>query len=208
MRRCRRNAGGWCGPIRPTAGGALYIASHAYAIEGLERGAAQKLIDELTDAATAPGRATTHTWRHGDVVMWDNRATMHRGRPWPANEARLMVRTTVSATDAGRTAERAAAVAPGGGVARQLHFPLIPAQAGMQAGRAGVAINALGPAIARTNGCDQPSMSVKFASAAAERRQRLRNLSIRSAMRPNGGCRKREALRRLCSRTPLRCEKV
>ena len=30
--------------------------------------------------------------------MWDNRATMHRGRPWPAHEARLMVRTTISAT--------------------------------------------------------------------------------------------------------------
>jgi alpha-ketoglutarate-dependent 2,4-dichlorophenoxyacetate dioxygenase len=32
--------------------------------------------------------------------MWDNRATLHRGRPWPPNEARLIVRTTVSATDA------------------------------------------------------------------------------------------------------------
>jgi len=32
--------------------------------------------------------------------MWDNRATMHRGRPWPAHEARLMVRTTISATEA------------------------------------------------------------------------------------------------------------
>jgi alpha-ketoglutarate-dependent 2,4-dichlorophenoxyacetate dioxygenase len=30
--------------------------------------------------------------------MWDNRATMHRGRPWPAHEARHMVRTTISAT--------------------------------------------------------------------------------------------------------------
>ena len=41
-----------------------------------------------------------HTWRNGDVVMWDNRATIHRGRPWPAHEARLMVRTTFSATEA------------------------------------------------------------------------------------------------------------
>jgi len=32
--------------------------------------------------------------------MWDNRATMHRGRPWPSDEARLMVRTTVSANAA------------------------------------------------------------------------------------------------------------
>jgi alpha-ketoglutarate-dependent 2,4-dichlorophenoxyacetate dioxygenase len=32
--------------------------------------------------------------------MWDNRATMHRGRPWPAHEARLMIRTTISAAEA------------------------------------------------------------------------------------------------------------
>jgi alpha-ketoglutarate-dependent 2,4-dichlorophenoxyacetate dioxygenase len=79
---------------------ALYIASHAYAIEGMERAAAQKLLAELIDAATAPGLSYVHTWRKGDVVMWDNRATLHRGRPWPAHEARLMVRTTISATEA------------------------------------------------------------------------------------------------------------
>jgi alpha-ketoglutarate-dependent 2,4-dichlorophenoxyacetate dioxygenase len=79
---------------------ALYIASHAYAIEGMEQGGAQKLIAELTEAATAPGRSYTHAWRQGDVVMWDNRATLHRGRPWPPNEPRLIVRTTISATDA------------------------------------------------------------------------------------------------------------
>jgi alpha-ketoglutarate-dependent 2,4-dichlorophenoxyacetate dioxygenase len=79
---------------------ALYIASHAYAIEGMEEGAAQKLLAELIDAAAAPGQSYVHTWREGDVVMWDNRATLHRGRPWPAHEARLMVRTTISATEA------------------------------------------------------------------------------------------------------------
>ena len=48
---------------------ALYIASHAYAIEGMEDGAAQKLIAELTDAATAPGLSYTHlaAGRRGDV---------------------------------------------------------------------------------------------------------------------------------------------
>ncbi len=50
--------------------------------------------------ASAPGLSYAHSWRKGDVVMWDNRATMHRGRPWPAHEARLMVRTTISATAA------------------------------------------------------------------------------------------------------------
>jgi alpha-ketoglutarate-dependent 2,4-dichlorophenoxyacetate dioxygenase len=79
---------------------ALYIASHAYAIEGMEQGAAEQLLGELMDAATAPGLSYVHSWRSGDVVMWDNRATLHRGRPWPANQPRLMVRTTISATAA------------------------------------------------------------------------------------------------------------
>jgi alpha-ketoglutarate-dependent 2,4-dichlorophenoxyacetate dioxygenase len=58
------------------------------------------LIEDLMAAATAPGTSYVHAWKSGDVVMWDNRATLHRGRPWPAHEARLMVRTTISATEA------------------------------------------------------------------------------------------------------------
>ena len=88
----------WKNPVNGRS--ALYIASHAYAIEGMEQSEAQKLIAELTEAATAPGWRYQHIWRNGDVVMWDNRATLHRGRPWPAHEARTMVRTTISATDA------------------------------------------------------------------------------------------------------------
>ena len=80
--------------------GAIYLASHAYAVEGMEPAAGKRLIDELMAAATAPGTSYVHGWRGGDVVMWDNRATMHRGRPWPAHEARHMVRTTISATAA------------------------------------------------------------------------------------------------------------
>ena len=79
---------------------ALYLASHSSAIEGMGQAAGKKLIDELMSAATAPGTSYVHNWRRGDVVMWDNRATMHRGRPWPAHEPRLMVRTTISATEA------------------------------------------------------------------------------------------------------------
>jgi alpha-ketoglutarate-dependent 2,4-dichlorophenoxyacetate dioxygenase len=88
----------WKNPVNGRS--ALYLASHAYAIEGMEPVAGEKLIDELTAAATAPGTSYVHTWKSGDVVMWDNRATMHRGRPWPAHEARYMVRTTISATAA------------------------------------------------------------------------------------------------------------
>ena len=77
---------------------ALYLASHACAVEGMAPAEASALLAELMAAATAPGTSYVHAWRPGDVVMWDNRATMHRGRPWPAHEARHMVRTTISAT--------------------------------------------------------------------------------------------------------------
>jgi alpha-ketoglutarate-dependent 2,4-dichlorophenoxyacetate dioxygenase len=86
----------WKNPINGR--GAIYLASHAYAVEGMEAVAGKKLIDELMEAATARATSYLHQWRGGDVVMWDNRATMHRGRPWPAPEPRLMVRTTISAT--------------------------------------------------------------------------------------------------------------
>src|SRR6202790_3008803 len=91
----------WKNPVNGR--GAIYLASHAYAVEGMEAAAGKKLIDELMEAATAPGTSYLHQWSRGDVVMWDNRATMHRGRPWPAHEARLMVRTTISATEADGT---------------------------------------------------------------------------------------------------------
>jgi alpha-ketoglutarate-dependent 2,4-dichlorophenoxyacetate dioxygenase len=87
----------WRNPVNGR--GALYLASHAYAVEGMEPEAGASLIAELMAAATAARASYAHRWRPGDVVMWDNRATMHRGRPWPALEARYMVRTTISATE-------------------------------------------------------------------------------------------------------------
>jgi alpha-ketoglutarate-dependent 2,4-dichlorophenoxyacetate dioxygenase len=86
----------WKNPINGRK--ALYIASHTCAIEGMELKAARELLAGLTEAATAPGASYLHSWRMGDVVMWDNRATMHRGWPWPAREPRYMVRSTISAT--------------------------------------------------------------------------------------------------------------
>ena len=87
----------WKNPVNGR--GALYLASHAYAIEGMEPAAGKALIDQLTAAATAPEASYVHVWQSGDVLMWDNRATMHRGRPWPLSEPRIMVRTTVQARD-------------------------------------------------------------------------------------------------------------
>jgi alpha-ketoglutarate-dependent 2,4-dichlorophenoxyacetate dioxygenase len=84
---------------------ALYVASHAYAIDGMGDNEAKALLAKLIDDATRPEFTYRHRWRPGDVVMWDNRATMHRGRSWPQGQARSMVRTTISARDADGLAE-------------------------------------------------------------------------------------------------------
>ena len=98
---------------------ALYIASHAYAIEGMEESAAQKLIAELTDAATASGLSYTHVWRQGDVLMWDNSRNAS-SRPAVAAERGAAHRAHHHFGDrCRRLAKRAAARAPGGRVARR-----------------------------------------------------------------------------------------
>ena len=79
---------------------ALYIASHAYAIDGMDDRDARQLLAELMDETTKREHVYVHKWRPGDVLMWDNRAMLHRGRPWDYNKERSMVRTTISATNA------------------------------------------------------------------------------------------------------------
>ena len=78
---------------------ALYVASHAYAIDGMDDRDARQLLAELLDEATRREFVYSHKWRQGDAVMWDNRAMLHRGRPWDYAQERTMVRTTISATD-------------------------------------------------------------------------------------------------------------
>ena len=87
----------WRNPVN--ARDALYIASHAGAIEGMDDARGRALLARLIDEATQSPHVYSHRWRAGDVILWDNRATMHRGRPWPGTQARLMVRTTISARD-------------------------------------------------------------------------------------------------------------
>jgi len=79
---------------------ALYVASHAYAIDGMGDRDARQLLSQLLDEATRPEFVYSHKWRQGDAVMWDNRAMLHRGRPWDYTRERSMVRTTISATEA------------------------------------------------------------------------------------------------------------
>ena len=78
----------------------LYMASHTYAIDGMPKEDAQALLEELIAHTTAPGHTYLHHWQPGDVIMWDNRCILHRGRPWPDDQPRHVVRTTITATDA------------------------------------------------------------------------------------------------------------
>jgi alpha-ketoglutarate-dependent 2,4-dichlorophenoxyacetate dioxygenase len=75
----------------------LYIASHAGAIRGMADGAARALLDELTQHATQRQFVYSHRWRTGDLVIWDNRCTMHRGLEFDDQRyKRDMRRATVS----------------------------------------------------------------------------------------------------------------
>jgi alpha-ketoglutarate-dependent 2,4-dichlorophenoxyacetate dioxygenase len=75
----------------------LYLASHASHVIGWPIEEGRRLIEELVAFATQPRFVYQHRWRRGDLVMWDNRCTMHRGRPYDeARYRRVMHRTTVS----------------------------------------------------------------------------------------------------------------
>ena len=54
------------------------------------------LIEELIAFATQPQFVYQHHWTTGDLVIWDNRCTMHRGRPYDDTQRRVLHRTTVS----------------------------------------------------------------------------------------------------------------
>ncbi|MFN4015619.1 MAG: TauD/TfdA dioxygenase family protein [Reyranella sp.] len=75
----------------------LYIASHAGAIRGMPDDEARQLIDELTAHATQRQFVHAHRWRQKDLVIWDNRCTMHRGMAFDDQRyKRDMRRATVS----------------------------------------------------------------------------------------------------------------
>ena len=74
----------------------VYLASHIGKIIGWPVPEARAFIRDLTEMATQPQYVYRHTWRPFDLVMWDNRCTMHRARRYDAAEVRDMRRTTVA----------------------------------------------------------------------------------------------------------------
>ena len=73
----------------------LYLASHAGGIVGWPVPEARAFLRDLNEIATQRQFVYSHQWRVGDLVMWDNRQTMHRARPFPAHEPRDVRRTTL-----------------------------------------------------------------------------------------------------------------
>ena len=74
----------------------LYLSSHAGAILGMPMAEARILLRDLNEHATQPKFVYAHSWRVGDLVVWDNRQVMHRVRRYDDNQPRDMRRTTVA----------------------------------------------------------------------------------------------------------------
>jgi len=75
---------------------ALFIAAHTMDIEGMPKEEGRALIRELIEHATQPQYVFSHSWRVGDMVIWDNLCSMHRGGEYAYDTyKRDMRRTTV-----------------------------------------------------------------------------------------------------------------
>jgi alpha-ketoglutarate-dependent 2,4-dichlorophenoxyacetate dioxygenase len=97
-------------PLVRTVGGrrSLYLASHAQHIVGWPVPEGRLLLRDLMEHATQPCFVYRHRWKQGDLVIWDNRTTMHRATPFDdANYRRELRRTTTLDIERVPTAARA-----------------------------------------------------------------------------------------------------
>lgn len=78
---------------------ALYIASHVFEVEGMTLDKGNALMDDLIDFCTQQQFVYSHTWNVGDVLMWDQRAVLHRGMPWPYDQPRTLASVCCSLTE-------------------------------------------------------------------------------------------------------------
>lgn len=80
---------------------ALYLGRRRLAyVEGLELEASEALLDRLWAHATQDAFSFAHSWRVGDILMWDNRSTLHRRDPFDAEARRIMHRTQIKGATA------------------------------------------------------------------------------------------------------------
>ncbi len=100
----------WPNPVNGAE--AIYVASHVRGIHGMQDAAAMDLVDALVADCTEPAYVYTHSWSPGDVLIWDQRAVLHRATPWPMTEPRRLTSICASMTAAdGLDAMRAQAIA-------------------------------------------------------------------------------------------------
>ncbi|WP_052261571.1 TauD/TfdA dioxygenase family protein [Ruegeria sp. ANG-S4] len=88
----------WRNPVNGRE--ALYIASHAFKLDGYDEAVGQAIIEELIDFCTQPQFVYSHKWQVGDVLIWDQRAVLHRGTPWPYEQPRVLSSICSTVTDA------------------------------------------------------------------------------------------------------------
>jgi len=74
----------------------LFLSSHAGTILGWTIPEARMFLRDLTEFATSERFVYSHEWRGNDLVIWDNRTTMHRARRFDHHEVRDVRRTTVA----------------------------------------------------------------------------------------------------------------
>ncbi|MEM9564512.1 MAG: TauD/TfdA family dioxygenase [Actinomycetota bacterium] len=79
----------------------LYLGGHVAGVEGMDDRDGRRLIDEVLAHATQDRFVYRHRWKADDLVVWDNRSTLHRLRPYDiAGTRRVMRRITVAGTEA------------------------------------------------------------------------------------------------------------
>ncbi len=79
----------------PSGETTLYVSGHIERIHGMAVADGRRLAEDLIAWCTRPERVYTHRWRDGDVVIWDNRCTLHRAIDVPLAERRILKRTTI-----------------------------------------------------------------------------------------------------------------
>ena len=75
----------------------LFVGRHAFGIPGLTRDESRELLRGLVDFVVSdPARVYSHKWQPGDTLLWDNRALLHRAKPYDYADARVLIGTRIA----------------------------------------------------------------------------------------------------------------
>ncbi|MCB1683655.1 MAG: TauD/TfdA family dioxygenase [Pseudomonadales bacterium] len=92
--------------IHPETGiRSLFIGRHAFGIPGFTRSESAQLLKSLVDfVVSEPSRVYRHRWQPGDTMIWDNRALLHRARPYDYSQPRVLIGTRIAGDPASELA--------------------------------------------------------------------------------------------------------